>query len=80
MSGPAGNWPPARDGGRPVATAILGDPSKTTIAPISRAQRWPVSQSGEVDMLIKTSGTSLPRDAGLGLRFSLSWCLATIMQ
>ena len=62
---------------RAVATAIFGDPSKTTIVPISWAQRWPALQSGEVDMVIKASGATLSRDAELGLQFSLSYYLGT---
>ena len=62
---------------RAVATAIFGDPAKTTIVPISWAQRWPALQSGEVDMVIKASGATLSRDAELGLQFSLSYYLGT---
>lgn len=62
---------------RAVATAIFGDPSKTTIVPISWAQRWPALQTGEVDMVIKASGATLSRDAELGLQFSLSYYLGT---
>ncbi len=62
---------------RAVATAVLGDPSKVTIIPISWAQRWPALQSGEVDLVIKASGATLSRDTDLGLQFSLSYYLGT---
>ncbi|MFC0220044.1 general L-amino acid transport system substrate-binding protein [Pseudochelatococcus lubricantis] len=62
---------------RAVATAVLGDPSKVTVIPISWAQRWPALQSGEVDLVIKASGATLSRDAELGLQFSLSYYLGT---
>lgn len=62
---------------RAVATAVLGDPEKLTIIPISWAQRWPALQSGEVDIVIKASGATLSRDAELGLQFSMSYYLGT---
>lgn len=62
---------------RSVATAIFGDPAKTTIVPISWAQRWPALQTGEVDLVVKASGATLSRDAELGLQFSLSYYLGT---
>ncbi|PZN55177.1 MAG: ABC transporter substrate-binding protein [Proteobacteria bacterium] len=62
---------------RAVATAVLGDPEKVTIVPISWAQRWPALQSGEIDIVIKASGATLSRDAELGLQFSLSYYLGT---
>jgi len=62
---------------RAVGTAVFGDPAKTTIVPISWAQRWPALQSGEVDLVAKASGATLSRDAELGLQFSLSYYLGT---
>lgn len=62
---------------RSVGTAIFGDPSKTTIVPISWAQRWPALHSGEVDLIAKASGATLSRDTELGLQFSLSYYLGT---
>lgn len=55
---------------RSMATAILGDPSKVKIVPISWAQRWPALQGGDVDIIIKASGGTLSRDTELGLQFS----------
>ncbi len=62
---------------RAVATAVLGDPSKVKILPISWAQRWPELQSGNVDIVIKASGGTLSRDTELGLQFSYSYYLGT---
>lgn len=62
---------------RAVATAVLGDPSKATIVPISWAQRWPALQTGEVDLVVKASGATLSRDTELGLQFSMSYYLGT---
>jgi general L-amino acid transport system substrate-binding protein len=60
-----------------VATAVLGDPAKLKIIPISWAQRWPSLQSGDVDIIIKASGGTLSRDTELGLQFSMSYYLGT---
>lgn len=62
---------------RAVATAVLGDPAKLKIVPISWAQRWPELQSGSVDIVIKASGGTLSRDTELGLQFSNSYYLGT---
>jgi len=62
---------------RAVATAVLGDPAKLKIVPISWAQRWPELQSGNVDIIIKASGGTLSRDTELGLQFSMSYYLGT---
>lgn len=62
---------------RAVATAVLGDPAKLKIVPISWAQRWPELQSGNVDIVIKASGGTLSRDTELGLQFSNSYYLGT---
>lgn len=60
-----------------VATAIFGDPSKSTIVLIDWAQRWPALQSGDIDIVIKASGGTLSRDTELGLQFSNSYYLGT---
>lgn len=62
---------------RAVATAVLGDPAKVKIIPISWAQRWPELQAGNVDIVIKASGGTLSRDTELGLQFSNSYYLGT---
>lgn len=53
-----------------VTTAILGDPSKAKIIPLSWAQRFPALQSGDVDIIIKATGWTMGRDTELGLQFS----------
>ncbi|WP_191602124.1 amino acid ABC transporter substrate-binding protein [Marinomonas algicola] len=53
-----------------VTTAILGDPEKAKIVPLSWAQRFPALQSGDVDIIIKATGWTMGRDTELGLQFS----------
>jgi general L-amino acid transport system substrate-binding protein len=55
---------------RAVATAILGDPSKIRIVPSSTAQRFTMLQSGEIDMLVRSTTWTLAREASLGLEFA----------
>jgi general L-amino acid transport system substrate-binding protein len=62
---------------RALATAVLDDPSRLKIVPISWAQRWPALQSGNVDIIIKASGATLSRNTELGLQFSMSYYLGT---
>lgn len=56
-----------------VTTAILGDPSKAKIIPLSWAQRFPALQSGDVDIIIKATGWTMGRDTELGLQFSMPY-------
>ena len=58
---------------RAMTTAILGDPDKATIVPLSWAQRFPALQSGDVDIVIKATGWTMGRDTELGLQFSLPY-------
>jgi len=58
---------------RALTTAILGDPSKAKIIPLSWAQRFPALQSGDVDIIIKATGWTMGRDTELGLQFSLPY-------
>ncbi len=58
---------------RALTTAILGDPSKAQIVPLSWAQRFPALQSGDVDIIIKATGWTMGRDTELGLQFSLPY-------
>lgn len=56
---------------RAVSSAIFGSyEGHLTIVPISWAQRWPLLQSGELDVVIKSSDWSASRDAELGVQFS----------
>ncbi|WP_299831014.1 transporter substrate-binding domain-containing protein [uncultured Roseobacter sp.] len=58
---------------RALTNAILGDPDKSKIAPLSWAQRFPALQSGDVDVIIKATGWTMGRDTELGLQFSLPY-------
>lgn len=58
---------------RALTTAILGDPKKAKIIPLSWAQRFPALQSGDVDVIIKATGWTMGRDTELGLQFSLPY-------
>lgn len=43
------------------------------IVPVSWAQRWPALQSGDIDVVIKTSGWTQSRDTELNLAFSMPY-------
>ena len=58
---------------RALSVAILGDPDKNQIVPLSWAQRFPALQSGDVDVVIKATGWTMGRDTELGLQFSLPY-------
>jgi len=58
---------------RALTTAILGDPDKAQIVPLSWAQRFPALQSGDVDVIIKATGWTMGRDTELGLQFSIPY-------
>jgi len=51
---------------RAVAAAILGDPNRVRIVPSSTQQRFTMLQSGEIDMLSRTTTWTLTREASLG--------------
>jgi general L-amino acid transport system substrate-binding protein len=55
---------------RAVAAALLGDPNKIRIVPSSTQQRFTMLQSGEVDMIVRTTTWTLAREASLGLLFA----------
>jgi len=52
-----------------VAAAVLGDANKVKYLPLGSVQRFPALQSGEVDMLSRTTTVTLTRDSALGLNF-----------
>ncbi|MCB1510857.1 MAG: amino acid ABC transporter substrate-binding protein [Hyphomicrobiaceae bacterium] len=54
---------------RAVAAAVLGDSEKVKYIPTSSVQRFPALQSGEIDMLSRTTTVTLTRDASLGFNF-----------
>ncbi|MCC7276015.1 MAG: amino acid ABC transporter substrate-binding protein [Alphaproteobacteria bacterium] len=55
---------------RAVAVAILGDASKVRYVSTTAAQRFPALQSGEVDMLSRTTTATLTRDTVNGFNFA----------
>lgn len=52
---------------RAVATAVFGDAEKVRFVPTTAQTRFTALQSGEVDMLSRTTALSLSRDSTLGL-------------
>ncbi len=58
---------------RAIATAILGSPDKAKFIPISWAQRWPSLNSGEIDLVVKTTDGTMARDTELGYQFSIPY-------
>ncbi len=64
---------------RALATAIFGAfEGHLTIQPTSWAQRWPSLQSGELDIVIKSSGWTMSRDTDTSLQFSRPYMMAGI--
>ena len=55
---------------RAVAAAIFDDPNKIRIVPLSSKDRFTALQSGEIDMLSRTTTWTLGREAPLGLSFT----------
>jgi general L-amino acid transport system substrate-binding protein len=54
---------------RALAAAVLGDATKVKFTPTSVQQRWPILQSGQVDLLSRNSTITFSRNATLGLNF-----------
>ncbi|WP_136617931.1 MULTISPECIES: amino acid ABC transporter substrate-binding protein [Mesorhizobium] len=54
---------------RVVAAAVLGDATKVQFVPVTSETRFPTLQSGEIDVLIRQTTTTLSRDTSLGLLF-----------
>jgi len=52
-----------------VAAAVLGDATKFEIRPTTANERFPVLQSGEIDVLIRNTTWTLSRDTNLGADF-----------
>ncbi|MFC0409840.1 amino acid ABC transporter substrate-binding protein [Roseomonas elaeocarpi] len=53
-----------------VAAAILGDANKVRFVPTTTQNRFTALQSGEVDMLVRSTTWTLGREAALGLEFA----------
>ena len=54
---------------RALAAAVLGDASKVKFTPTTVQQRWPVLQSGQVDLLSRNTTITFSRNASLGVNF-----------
>ncbi|MBP0463898.1 amino acid ABC transporter substrate-binding protein [Roseomonas sp. PWR1] len=55
---------------RAVAAAILGDATKVRFVPNTSVQRFPMLQSGELDILVRNTTWTLGRESSLGLAFA----------
>jgi general L-amino acid transport system substrate-binding protein len=55
---------------RALAAAIFNDPMRTRYVPLSAKDRLTALQSGEIDVLARTTTWTLSRDAGQGLNFT----------
>jgi general L-amino acid transport system substrate-binding protein len=55
---------------RAVAAAIFDDPDKVQFVPLLSKDRFTALQTGEVDLLARTSTWSMARDTALGLHFT----------
>ncbi len=55
---------------RAIAAAVLGDASKTQFTKTTAQSRFPVLQTGEVDVLTNNVTKTLIRDTGLGFDFA----------
>jgi general L-amino acid transport system substrate-binding protein len=52
-----------------VASAVLGDSTKVKYVPLTAKERFTALQSGEIDLLARSTTWTLTRDASLGLNF-----------
>ena len=52
-----------------LAAAVLGDATKVKYTPTSVQQRWPILQSGQVDLLSRNTTITFSRNATLGVNF-----------
>ena len=55
---------------RAVASAVLGDASKVKYIPLTAKEHFTALQSGEVDLLARTTTWTATRDTSLGLNFA----------
>jgi len=66
-----GNWSGIDvDVCRAVAAAVFNDPLKVKFIPLSAKDRFTSLQSGEVDLLSRTTTWTMSRDTSLGLNFA----------
>jgi general L-amino acid transport system substrate-binding protein len=65
-----GNWTGLDvDFCRAVAAAVFGDASKVSYKPLTAKERFTALQSGEVDILSRTTTWTMSRDSAMGLSF-----------
>ena len=55
---------------RAVAAAVLGDSEKVEARPSTATERFPILQSGEIDVLIRNTTWTTSRDTSLGFDFA----------
>jgi general L-amino acid transport system substrate-binding protein len=55
---------------RAIAAAIFGDPTKVKFVPTTSKERFTALQSGEIDVLIRSTTWTTSRDSSLGLSFT----------
>lgn len=55
---------------RAVAAAVLGDSEAVQARPATSQERFPVLQSGEIDVLIRTTTWTISRDTAVGTNFA----------
>src|SRR3954471_11482381 len=55
---------------RAIAAAIFNDPSKIKFVPLSAKDRFTALQSGEIDVLSRTTTWTISRDTSLGANFT----------
>jgi general L-amino acid transport system substrate-binding protein len=55
---------------RALASAVLGDDSKVKYIPLTAKERFTALQSGEIDVLARSSTWTATRDTSLGLNFA----------
>ena len=58
------------DSCRALAAAVLGDPNKATIRPVTGMTRFPAIQGGEIDVLFGSTTWITTRETSLGLVFA----------
>jgi general L-amino acid transport system substrate-binding protein len=66
-----GNWTGLDvDFCRALAVAIFNDPAKVTFKPLTSKERFTALQSGEVDLLSRTTTWTMSRDTSMGMIFA----------
>lgn len=55
---------------RAIAAAVLGDANAIEVRPTTAQERFPVLQSGEVDVLVRNTTWTISRDSSLGFNFA----------